>query len=752
MASGRADMQLRRAEKPWKPQRRRGDPEEGGNDPQESQTQELLLRVRIVLNKLTPQRFQPLMQRLAEMPINSEHRLKGVVEMVFQRAVSEPQISVVYANVCHCLKRLKVPMAHDHSMTTNFRKLLLNRCQTEFQRNLDVDILERKQIEFQIYACIGGDQQQRLKEVLEEIRGEVRQRSLGVVKFMGELFKLKMLNESIIDICIISLLQRQREESLECLCVLLSSTGKDLDNEKIQLDQHFNQIEKIMKDRKTPNRIRFMLQDVVDLRRTHWIPRHSDPGPQTIDAIREQATEEKVCVREQATGKKVQKPSKRKNKGPKGPGASVCVSDTLPNIQIPKPGTLDLITHLLVLGAEGNSGGSGAKPSDSVKKGSALTQKKFLSPPAAAAAAAVAVVSPLEEDLSCPVCCDIYTDPVVLPCSHSFCRPCLEKSWRQCVRQECLICRQKSSTNNPTPNRALRNVCESFLKEKSSGAMAVESSVDTAETHSALCPEHEEKLQFYCQDEDQLGCVECVMQRHKTHNVYSARRAASERRDELKCLIKSLEDDVKTNKTLLEGVMTHVKAQADQAETQIKEEFEKLHRFLRGEEEVRIAALRKEERDKTADLEEKIEAIERVMSSLSERMRPIQELMETDEVSFIQTFSETKERVQDAFLHPQPGFWLLLDVSKYVDNLSYRVWDRMKKMVANSPVMVDSNTSQAQPDIFLPEHLASFPAFFLEPSAKCDSGEVARSPERIAPGSGDRRFTSKWMHLVDDDW
>ena len=50
-------------------------------------------------------------------------------------------------------------------------------------------------------------------------------------------------------------------------------------------------------------------------------------------------------------------------------------------------------------------------------------------------------------------------------------------------------------------------------------------------------------------------------------------------------------------------------AQADQTETQIKEEFLKLHRFLRGEEEVRIAALRKEERDKTADLEEKMEAV-----------------------------------------------------------------------------------------------------------------------------------------------
>ena len=108
MASDRADMQLRRAEKPWKPRCCRGDPEEGGTDPEESQTQEILQRVRIVLNKLTHQRFHLLMQRLAVIPIKSELRLEGVVEMVFERAVSEPQISVVYANVCRCLKGVSV--------------------------------------------------------------------------------------------------------------------------------------------------------------------------------------------------------------------------------------------------------------------------------------------------------------------------------------------------------------------------------------------------------------------------------------------------------------------------------------------------------------------------------------------------------------------------------------------------------------------------------------------------------------------
>lgn len=39
------------------------------------------------------------------------------------------------------------------------------------------------------------------------------------------------------------------------------------------MDQYFNQMEKIIKERKTTSRIRFMLQDVLDLRRvlTHKI-------------------------------------------------------------------------------------------------------------------------------------------------------------------------------------------------------------------------------------------------------------------------------------------------------------------------------------------------------------------------------------------------------------------------------------------------------------------------------------------------
>jgi len=49
-------------------------------------------------------------------------------------------------------------------------------------------------------------------------------------RFIGELFKLGMLTTNIMQRCIKDLLQEGDEESLECLCKLLTTIGKDLEN------------------------------------------------------------------------------------------------------------------------------------------------------------------------------------------------------------------------------------------------------------------------------------------------------------------------------------------------------------------------------------------------------------------------------------------------------------------------------------------------------------------------------------------
>lgn len=78
-------------------------------------------------------------------------------------------------------------------------------------------------------------EREHLRVELEEARDKMRHRSLGNIKFIGELFKMKMLTASIMDDCIVKLLKNHDEESLECLCRLLSTVGKNLDFKKAKV-------------------------------------------------------------------------------------------------------------------------------------------------------------------------------------------------------------------------------------------------------------------------------------------------------------------------------------------------------------------------------------------------------------------------------------------------------------------------------------------------------------------------------------
>uniref|UniRef100_A0A673H129 Eukaryotic translation initiation factor 4 gamma 1-like n=1 Tax=Sinocyclocheilus rhinocerous TaxID=307959 RepID=A0A673H129_9TELE len=385
------NVELNQAENAWTPSVKKQGRERGGEEDKEDseavKTQELFRRVRSILNKLTPQMFQQLMKQVTELTIDTEERLKGVIDLIFEKAISEPNFSVAYANMCRCLMGLKVPTSDKPGVTVNFRKLLLNRCQKEFEKDKDDDVIfEQKQKELDAAT----EERQRLNEELVDAKDKARRRSLGNIKFIGELFKLKMLTEPIMHDCIVKLLKNHDEESLECLCRLLSTIGKDLDFEKAKprMDQYFHQMEKIIKERKTSSRIRFMLQDVLDLRKNNWVPRRGDQGPKTIDQIHKEAEleehREQIKVQQQLLSKKDSSQGRGGRGGPHSSGGRGSQTqdegwnivpittknrpiDTSRLSKITKPGDFNI--QLLAPGGKGSwgswgkgsSGGTGAK-------------------------------------------------------------------------------------------------------------------------------------------------------------------------------------------------------------------------------------------------------------------------------------------------------------------------------------------------------------------------------------------------------
>ncbi|XP_028301688.1 eukaryotic translation initiation factor 4 gamma 3 isoform X4 [Gouania willdenowi] len=315
------DIQLQKSENAWKPGMKR---EGQAEDPEIQKTKELFKKVRSILNKLTPQKFNQLMKQVTDLTIDTEERLKGVIDLVFEKALDEPSFSVAYGNMCRCLATLKVQMTDKPNSTVNFRKLLLNRCQKEFEKDkVDDVVFERKQKELD---SASSTERERLQEELEDAKDKARRRSIGNIKFIGELFKLKMLTEAIMHDCVVKLLKNHDEESLECLCRLLTTIGKDLDFEKAKprMDQYFNQMEKIVKERKTSSRIRFMLQDVIDLRLHNWVSRRADQGPKTIEQIHKEAKieeqEEQRKVQQQLLSKdSKRRPDPREQREQRGP-------------------------------------------------------------------------------------------------------------------------------------------------------------------------------------------------------------------------------------------------------------------------------------------------------------------------------------------------------------------------------------------------------------------------------------------------
>lgn len=121
-----------------------------------------------------------------------------------------------------------------------------------------------------------------------------------------------------------------------------------------------------------------------------------------------------------------------------------------------------------------------------------------------------------EVDLSCPICCDIFTDPVVLKCSHSFCASCLRQHWaRQGPRRDCPLCRTQS-LDEPVPSLTLKNLCESVQEESRGAEDAAEELYCGA---GEVCPQHGERLKLYCLLDKQPICVVChTSKRHKTHD------------------------------------------------------------------------------------------------------------------------------------------------------------------------------------------------------------------------------------------
>ncbi|KAK7939167.1 hypothetical protein WMY93_002493 [Mugilogobius chulae] len=218
-----------------------------------------------------------------------------------------------------------------------------------------------------------------------------------------------------------------------------------------------------------------------------------------------------------------------------------------------------------------------------------------------------------EEDLTCPVCCDIFSDPVLLSCSHSFCRTCLKRCWDTGMR-ECPVCRKKASKTCPPSNLALKNVCEAVVEAKRKSIVVEDL------TSSKL---------------------------HKTHDCSPIEEAVLDCKDELAISLKSLQDKLEELKRIHRTsaeLFTYIKNQSTDTQKVIKSQFEELHRILSQEESARLMAVKKEEQEKIARMKDKTKELSAEVLCLAETIALIQNELKEEDMVLLKNFRDTNDR------------------------------------------------------------------------------------------------------------
>ena len=216
------------------------------------------------------------------------------------KSIAEQVFSQTYANVCKVLSKIKVSSNDDPKKNVNFRTMLLTKCQKEFDTRYYQDVSYDKLL-LEVETCQDEIKRQEMKVLANEKLLKTKRR-LGSIRFIGELYKLGMLTEGIMNDCIERLLKQDTdEENLECLCRLMTTIGKDIDKpnsiQTRKMKSYFDRLEKIVEKKDCVSaRIQFMILNVIDLKKNQWVPARKDSAPTVNEEIRKEAEEEQTRI------------------------------------------------------------------------------------------------------------------------------------------------------------------------------------------------------------------------------------------------------------------------------------------------------------------------------------------------------------------------------------------------------------------------------------------------------------------------
>ena len=259
-------------------------------------------------------------------------------------------------------------------------------------------------------------------------------------------------------------------------------------------------------------------------------------------------------------------------------------------------------------------------------------------------------IKQLEEQLNCSICLDIYTDPKVLQCLHTYCRKCLERLVFRDQQGElsltCPTCRQITSVpangvmglQSAFKTKEFLRIRDSLVKKRDMAASlqgGATSLTPLPKKAISTCYEHIDKeRELYCETCSELICWKCAIKggKHHSHDYDELKSAYERYKGEARPSLKLMEGKLNTVKKALAQLdirCEEVSNQQTTIEASIHNIIKRLQESLDARKTELISDLHQKTQGKLKDLATQRDEMETIMAQLSSCYDHVKKSFET---------------------------------------------------------------------------------------------------------------------------
>ncbi|KAL7826080.1 hypothetical protein SRHO_G00338180 [Serrasalmus rhombeus] len=315
-----------------------------------------------------------------------------------------------------------------------------------------------------------------------------------------------------------------------------------------------------------------------------------------------------------------------------------------------------------------------------------------------------------EEQFNCPVCLDLPTDPVTIPCGHSYCMDCIADHWDSEEQKtgtcSCPECRQ---TFSPRPqlcrNTMLAEAVEqlrsgnlsSSARESIRNARQAAKSAQSKARQSAPKPKRLPASAVPCDrcQEPRAAIKTCLTERVEKQKTLTAVQTENQQR------LQERERELKDMKKVLETLKRSSDTVKEEAETVLSELQRSVQRMLELIQDVMMSS----GQEKLTEAQEVVDKLEAEIKQLKKKDAELKDLVKSqDNIHFLKTYhclcSPEVSELGSVTTNAEASFdsvrSVVLDLREKVENMCNQELDKINKTVFNTTAFTVTDRQSGQ--------------------------------------------------------